>query len=233
MLQVGCHPKEQLEHEPLPGRNPLTLPPDPAQPAHPLDYWLSTELARVSPPEAPSRLRQLADAQGTRAAAWSAAAGAGPVAVLTGAYLAVVTGSAVWLLVFALVGVALAWTGVVLWRRALRTLPVDGRVLISRGPGNARGGIVMVGALSAIMGAIVAVDFPRAAAIGNGFALVGAYLLLVALLIAWIIVPAAVQGRARESFRRRLHTDMGLREAAERDLATWRDPHGRATYGPL
>jgi hypothetical protein len=62
---------------------------------------------------------------------------------------------------------------------------------------------------------------------------VGIYVLLLALLVACIIVPSAVLGRARESFRLRVQTNPGLRRAVEEDLAVWRDPYGNAAYGPL
>ena len=61
-----------------------------ARPEHPLHYWLSPELARISPPNAPSRLRQLADAQGSLAAAWSSAISGGPVLILGGVVMVTV-----------------------------------------------------------------------------------------------------------------------------------------------
>ncbi|QOD05647.1 hypothetical protein [Pseudarthrobacter sp. BIM B-2242] len=207
--------------------------PHQVQPTHPLSYWLSPELAKVSPPNAPSRLRELADTQGTLAAAWSSAIGAGPVAALTGFFIAALTGSAAWAVVMLLVGAALTWVGLVMWRRVRRTLPGTNRVLISRGPGSARGGIVMVAGLAVFVGAAMATALPTAAANGTLAAVVGSYLLIIALLVAWIVVPSTVQGRARESFRRRVNTDAGLRNAVERDLATWRAPYGNSSYGPL
>jgi hypothetical protein len=68
--------------------HPIPFPAD--LPAHSLDHWLSPELARVSPPNAPSRLRQLADAQGTLAAGWSSAIAGGPVLALTGAFFSAI-----------------------------------------------------------------------------------------------------------------------------------------------
>lgn len=207
--------------------------PDQVQPEHPLSYWLSPELAKVSPPNAPSRLRELADTQGTLAAAWSSAIGAGPVAALTGFFLTALTGNTAWAVALVLVGAALTGVGMVMWRRVRRTLPATNRLLISRGPGSARGGIVMVAGLAVILGAAMGVTTPTAVASGTLAAVVGSYLLIISLLVAWIIVPSAVQGRARESFRRRVDTDAGLRESVERDLATWRAPYGNSSYGPL
>jgi hypothetical protein len=76
------------------------------RPARPLDHWLSAELARASPALAPSRLRQLADAQGTVAAAWSSAIAAGPVLALAGGVISAVSGSPVWASVLGLPGAA-------------------------------------------------------------------------------------------------------------------------------
>lgn len=204
-----------------------------AQPAHPLEYWLSSDLARVSPPNAPSRLRQLADAQGSLAAAWSSAVAGGPVLILTGGFITLVTGNLVWVLVLGLVGAALAGLGISRWKRVRASLPNTDRLLISRGPGSARGGIMIVVVLATILGGILATASPGIAAQGTMTAVTGAYVLIVLLLVACIIVPSAVLGRARQSFRRRVQADPSLRTAVENDLATWRDPYGSAAYGPL
>jgi hypothetical protein len=204
-------------------------------PAHPLDYWLSPELARISPPGAPSRLRQLADAQGTLAAAWSSAIAAGPLLVLAGAFLSIMSGNAAWVLVMGVPGVALGVLGVLSWKRTRATLPTTKTLLISRGPGSARGGIVMVCFLAAVLGGIMASALPGTISRGPStlVALIGAYVLLVMLLVACILVPSVVLGRSRQSFRRRVLANPALRTAVEGDLATWRDPYGNAAYGPL
>jgi hypothetical protein len=216
--------------------NPTTSLPVPvAQPAHPLDYWLSPELSRISPPGAPSRLRQLADAQGTLAAAWSSAIGAGPVLILAGGFISAMSVNPAWVLVLGLLGAGLAVLGVFSWRRTRATLPNTNRLLISRGPGSARSGIMMVSVLAAILGGIMATALPGTAARGTStlVTLLGAYFLLVMLLVVCILVPSVVMGRARQSFRRRAQSDPVLRAAVEDDLATWRDPYGSAAYGPL
>ncbi|MDQ0144750.1 hypothetical protein [Pseudarthrobacter niigatensis] len=202
------------------------------QPQHPLDYWLSPELAQVSAPEAPSRLRVLADAQGTVAAGWSGAIGVGAFLVLAGAYITVLAGSPVWVIVLSLAGAALSTLGMISWKQVRRTLPGSSR-LVTRGPGSARGGILMVTVLDAIVAAIFIIGSPSAATNGSAGTLLGAYLLFTALLTVCILIPSVVLGRARQSFRQRIQTDAGLRAAVEQDLATWRDPYGNAGYGPL
>lgn len=203
------------------------------QPVHPLEYWLSPELARVSPPEAPSRLRELADAQGTLAASWSGAIGGGAFLVLTGVFLTALVGSPAWVMALGLAGAALSALGMASWRRVRRTLPDTRRKLVTRGPGSVRGGIVTFVVMDAIMGAIFIIGSPSASANGTAGTVLGAYLLVTALLTVCILVPSVVLGRARTSFRQRIQTDPGLRAAVERDLATWRDPNGNAGYGPL
>lgn len=203
------------------------------QPKHSLDYWLSPELARVSPPEALSRLRELADAQGTLAAAWSGAIAGGPVLVGAAALIAALPDSFAWVIVLVLAGAGLTAAGLISWRKVRRTLPDTSRTLSTRGPGNARGGIMMVCVLDAIAGGIFATTYPSAEANGTTGAVLGSFLLFTAILTACILVPAAVMGRSRQSFRRRLHTDPVLRRAVETDLTTWRDPYGNAAYGPL
>ncbi|GGG44000.1 hypothetical protein GCM10011374_02940 [Kocuria dechangensis] len=205
------------------------------QPARPLDYWLSAELARASPPLAPSRLRQLADAQGTVAAAWSSAIAAGPVLAVTGGVISSMSGDPVWVLVLGLMGAALLVLGLISWKRVQAILPKTDRLIVTRGPGSARGGIMMVSVLAAVLGGLLATPLPAAAAQGTAtlLAVIYTYLLTVALLVACIVVPATVMGRARSSFRRRVQENPDLRRAVEDDLTTWRDPHGNAGYGPL
>ena len=210
--------------------------PFPAEtPVHSLDHWLSPEVARVSPPDAPSRQRQLADAQGTVAAGWSGAIAGGPVLALAGAFTSVMSGNPVAALVLVPLGAVLMVLGLVGWRRVRAVLPRSDRVLITRGPGSSRGGIAMMSFLGAILGGIMILALPSAVAKGAGEVtiVVGIYVLLLALLVACIIVPSAVLGRARESFRLRVHTNPSLRRAVEEDLAVWRDPYGNAAYGPL
>lgn len=180
-------------------------------------------------------MRQLADAQGTLAAAWSSAISGGPVLILIGGFITVMSGDLAWTLVLGPLGAALAALGSFRWKRVRATLPNTDRLLISRGPGSARGGIVTVAVLATISGGVLATALPGSAAQGTATvaALSGAYLLLVALLIACILVPSAVAGRSRQSFRRRVKADPSLRAAVENDLATWRDPYGNAAYGPL
>lgn len=212
---------------------PVPFPAD--QPAHSLDYWLSFELARVSPATAPSRLRQLADAQGSLAAAWSSAIAAGPVFILAGGTVSLMSNKPVWMLTLGPLGAGLFVLGVFSWKRVRATLPNTERLLISRGPGSARGGIMMVSALAAILGGILAPALPGISARGAA-SLAGViciYLITVALLAACILVPSVVMGRARQSFRRRIRANPDLRKAVEDDLASWRDPYGNASYGPL
>lgn len=204
------------------------------QPGRSLDDWLSPELARSSP-HAPSRLRQLADAQGSVAAAWSSAISGGPVVILAAAFISVTSGNPVAVLVLGPMGAALIVLGASGWKRARSTLPDTSRFLISRGPGSARGGIVMVFVLAVVLGSILATALPGIASQGPAklVAVIGAYGLFVALLVACILVPSAVMGRARPSFRRRVQTNPVLRAAVRDDLATWRGPYGNADYGPL
>ncbi|MEV7131474.1 hypothetical protein AB0N24_01155 [Arthrobacter sp. NPDC093128] len=93
----------------------------------------------------------------------------------------------------------------------------------------------MVSGLAAVLGRILATALPGTASRGSTtlIVVIGAYLLVVILLGTCIFVPSVVLGRARQSFRRRVQANPVLRTAVEDDLATWRDPHGTASYGPL
>ena len=100
-------------------------------PVHSLDYWLSPELARVSPPDAPSRLRQLADAQGTVAAGWSSAIAGGPVLAFGGAFFSVMSGNPAPALVLLPLGAVLMLLGLFGWKRVQSALPRTDKVLIT------------------------------------------------------------------------------------------------------
>ena len=205
------------------------------QPAHPLEYWLSMDLARISPPHAPSRLRQLADAQGTLAAAWSSAIAGGPALILGGAFSSVMSGNQTAILLLGPLGAALSVLGVFFWQRVRAALPNTDRLLISRGPGSARGGILTVAFLATVLGGILTTALPGITSMGFStlVAVIGAYLLTVILMVVCILVPSVVMGRARQSFRRRVQENQVLRAAVDDDLATWRDPYGNSSYGPL
>ncbi|WOH18311.1 hypothetical protein IRJ34_18445 [Paenarthrobacter sp. GOM3] len=200
----------------------------------PLEYWLSADLARVSPPQAPSRLRQLADAQGAMAAAWSSALGFGPLMLLTGAVVSTLTGNPAWVLSMGLPGIVLCLLGWRGWKRVRSRLPDTNRLLINRGPGSTRGGVWATLGMAGLLAAAFALAVPSALEQGSLPTLLAVYFMMVLLLVAGILVPSAVMGRARESFRERLLVDPALRRAVEADMATWRDPHGGSTaYGPL
>ncbi|MFK0041581.1 hypothetical protein ACIQTW_17250 [Paenarthrobacter sp. NPDC090517] len=204
-------------------------------PAHPLEYWLSLELARISPSGAPSRLRQLADAQGALAAAWSSAISGGILMVIAGVFFSAITGNPAVILTLGPVGAALTALGLFSWNRVRASLPDTNRLLISRGPGSVRSALWTVALMAAVQGGILATVMPGAVARGGTtvITLTGCYVLMVALLVVCILIPSAVLSRARQSFRQRVEENPFFRNAVVEDLATWRDPYGNAGYGPL
>lgn len=76
--------------------------------------------------------------------------------------------------------------GVFSWKRVCATLPNTDRLLITRGPGSARGGIVMVSGLAIVLGGILAAALPGAASRGAATlaGMIGAYLLMVLFMVA-------------------------------------------------
>lgn len=206
-----------------------------SDPKHELEYWLSADLAQVSPPNAGSRLRQLADAQGSIAAGWSSAIAGGVFIVLVGVFTAYLTGNPVYLVALGLAGLGLSALGVFSWKRVRSRLPKTRSNLITRGPGSARGGVVTATVLAALLGAGMLGTLPAAGSRGTEAVLsvVASYVLIVLLLVATIVIPALVLGRSRQSFRRRITTDPVLRAGLEKDLESWRDPYGNQAYGPL
>ena len=204
-------------------------------PVHPLDYWLSWELARLSPPEARSRLRELADTQGTLTAAWSAGTGAGAVFILTGIFITVMGGGLGPLIALGALGAGLLVAGLLGCRRVQARLPQTKRTLITRSPGSPRGGISMIVFFGVVLGAVFGYGAitSGAQAISTAISMIGAYILLMLFLAACILVPSTIMGRSRERFRRKVQSDARFRALLEEDLLTWRDPVGNASYGPL
>lgn len=206
------------------------------EPAHSLDYWMSPELAAITPSATTSRLRQLADGQAARAAGWSVAIGLGPLLIATGLFASVVSDRLPWALAMGPVGAGLTVLGTWSFRRVRARVPDTSRIVAVRGPGSATQGIVMVLVVAGIVGGLGASELatggPRTTP--DPVLLIGAYAIFVAFLVVSLAVPGAVLRRSRPSFRRRVATDPVLRTAVEQDLATWRDRSGRATgYGPL
>ncbi|MFE6616459.1 hypothetical protein [Amycolatopsis sp. NPDC057786] len=204
-------------------------------PDRPLEYWLSPELARLSPPEARSRLRELADAQGTLTAAWGAGIGGGVVFILTGIFIMVMGGGLGPFIALGLFGAGLLVGGILGCRRVRSRLPKTRHTLITRGPGSARGGISMIVFFGVVLGAVFGYGaFNGGAREGSTVAaLIGAYILIMLFLVACLLVPSTIMGRSRASFRRKVQSNAQFRALLEEDLLTWRDPVGNASYGPL
>ncbi|MFF2652142.1 hypothetical protein [Streptomyces sp. NPDC058045] len=53
----------------------------------PLEYWLSPDLCRLRPEDAPSRLREIATARGAYMGAWAAGIGVGAEMIVLGVCL--------------------------------------------------------------------------------------------------------------------------------------------------
>ncbi|NQD88978.1 hypothetical protein HP499_14365 [Paenarthrobacter sp. CM16] len=209
--------------------------PAPLPNAHPLDYWLSTELSTISPISARSRLREIADARGSYMGAWAAGIGMGAVLVLLGVLLAVRFDTLVPLPSLSLPGAALSVLCCVFYGRVRDRLPNTDRVLINRGPGSLRGALSFVAFILITFLALIALTAkPATWQDPATLLMLGAVLaFLICLLVGAIIVPATIMGRSRESLRNKAANDPRFRSLLEQDLAIWRDPHGNAGYGPL
>ncbi|MFC8040825.1 hypothetical protein ACFUOZ_15850 [Paenarthrobacter sp. NPDC057355] len=200
-----------------------------------LDYWLSPELAAITPANARSRLRELASARGSYMGAWAAGIGVGAVLVLLGVVLSVRLGTPVTLPALGLPGAALAALCGIFFVRVRDRLPRTSRALVNRGPGGLRGALSF-GAFVLIVFVGVFAFTAKPSTWQDPEALLTLATVLasmVCLLVVGIIVPATIAGRSRESLRRKAAKDPRFRGLLEQDLATWRDPYGQAGYGPL
>ncbi|MFJ4207006.1 hypothetical protein ACIPY2_00885 [Paenarthrobacter sp. NPDC089675] len=201
----------------------------------PLDYWLSPELSAITPANARSRLREIADARGAYMGAWAAGIGVGAALVLLGVVLAARLGTFVLLPALGLPGAALAVLCGFSFVRVRDRLPQTSRALVNRGPGSLRGALSFAGFIVlAFLGVFAFTAKPSTWQDSAALLTLGLVLaFLVCLLLVGIIIPATIMGRSRESLRRKAATDPRFRALLEQDLATWRDPYGNAGYGPL
>ncbi|MFF2652141.1 hypothetical protein [Streptomyces sp. NPDC058045] len=114
-------------------------------------------------------------------------------------------------------------------------LPKTGRPVSRRGPGGPRQALSFLG--------FILFAFLAVSALGAKpdtwhdpsrlLPLAAVLVYMTGLLVAAIVVPATIMGRARESLRRKARSDARFRALLEEDLATWRAPAGLASYGPL
>ncbi|MEV5541020.1 hypothetical protein AB0L13_29630 [Saccharopolyspora shandongensis] len=121
------------------GRSPFS------PPERPLEYWLSSELARVSPENARSRLREIAGARGTYMGAWAAGIGTGAELILLGVFLGLLLGALAPALALGLPGAALVVLCTVFYVRVRDRLPNTSRAIIHRGPGSLRQALSFLG----------------------------------------------------------------------------------------
>ncbi|WP_369744776.1 hypothetical protein [Paenarthrobacter sp. AMU7] len=203
--------------------------------ARPLDYWLSTELAAITPAGARSRLREIADARGSSMGAWAAGIGMGAVLILLGVILAIRWGTLVPVPSLGLPGAAITVLCCVFYARARDRLPRTSRLIVNRGPGSLRSALSFVGFILLVFIGLFALTAKPTAWEDPALlqTLVTVLAFLVCLLVAAIIVPATIVGRSSESLRSKAANDPRFRALLEQDLATWRDPYGEAGYGPL
>ncbi len=203
--------------------------------ARPLDYWLSTELAAITPAGARSRLREIADARGSYMGAWAAGIGMGAVLILLGVVLAIWLGTLVPVPSLGLPGAAITVLCCVCYARVRDRLPRTSRLIVNRGPGSLRGALSFAGfILVAFIGLFAFTAKPSTWQDPAALLTLAAVLTFMGcLLVVGIIVPATIAGRSRESLRRKAAADPHFRALLEEDLATWRDPYGDAGYGPL
>lgn len=194
-----------------------------------LDGWLSEDLSALHPAEAPTRLRALADTQAARIGAWAAGVSVGLSAAIVALTLLVVTGR---ISSAPLIGGGVLFAGLcaIFLLRAQRRLPDTGRLRSVRGPARLRGGI---SAALVIYLPVTALMVIAMVSTGRFFGLIVANVAILLFLISAFVVPSAVLGRGRESFRRRARTDAALRARLEEDRLMWKPDLATPMYGPL
>ena len=194
-----------------------------------LDGWLSEDLSALHPAETPTRLRALADTQAARIGAWAGGVSIGLSAAIVGLVLLVATGR---ISSAAIVGGGVLFAGLCTFFlfRGRRRLPDTRRLRSVRGPARLGAGI---SAALVIYLPVTALMVIAMVSTGRFFGLIVANVAILLFLISAFVVPAAVLGRGRESFRRRVRTNVVLRARLDQDRLTWKPDHATPMYGPL
>ncbi|GAT74813.1 hypothetical protein [Microbacterium hydrocarbonoxydans] len=195
-----------------------------------LEQWLDAEYAAQTPPEAPTRLREIARDRAARRGLWAAFLGIGISAVMAAFGLYSLNGNSR-TLAWALGGTLLAAVSVVMMRRAGSRVPPSGRTTTTRGPGSLPAALGLAGAV------LLALNLLLLPSILMGWGGIRTVILvdtgMVLLLASVLVVPAAVMGDARVSLRRAAMADEKLAAALERERETWTPTPGVPMFGPL
>ncbi|MEU3657405.1 hypothetical protein AB0E67_32445 [Streptomyces sp. NPDC032161] len=167
--------------------------------------------------------------------AWAAGIGTGAELILLGVFLSLRLGALAPALALGLPGAALVVLCRVFYVRVRDRLPSTGRPTSHRGPGGPRQALSFLGFVLFVFIAVFALTAKPATWQDSSRLLTLAVILafVIGLIVAAIVVPATIMGRARESLRRKAQRDARFRALLEEDLATWHDPVGNASYGPL
>lgn len=210
--------------------------PYPATPGQPLDYWLSSDMARMSPLTTPSALRDMAWTFGQYRGLAGACTGIG-ACLLAGGILAaaLMTGVPALWISFLLCGLALAVAGVLVCRLKLpkiAQLPPPG---ISRGPERISSGLGLAIFLGVATGAPLAFALSGWLSQGPGpaFAFFAVMALFALGIASAFVVPPYFAHNARRDFKRYIDNTPAVRRQLEMMSLNWRDPHADRSFGPL
>lgn len=208
----------------------------PATPGQPLDYWLSSDMARMAPTTTPSALRDMAWTYGQYRGLAGACTGIA-ACLLGGGILAaaMMTGvPALWIPLLA-AGLALAIVGVLVRRLKLPKIvhvPPPG---LSRGPERVSAGLGLAIFLGVATGAplVLALSGWLSQGPGPAFAFFAVMALFLLGMASAFIVPSYFAQNARRDFRRYIESRPALRHELEAMSLNWRDPHANRHFGPL
>lgn len=195
-----------------------------------LEQWLDAEYAAQTPPEAPTRLREIARDRAARRGLWAAFLSIGVSAIVAAFGLFSMNGNPR-SLSWAIGGALLVAVSVLALRRAGHGVPPTGRTAITRGPGSLPAALGLSGAI------LLALNLLLLPSILLGSGGIRTVILvdvgMVLLLASVLVVPAAVVGDARSSLRRAAQRDAKLAAALERERTTWTPTPGVPMFGPL
>lgn len=205
-------------------------------PGKPLDYWLNSDAARLSPETTSSGLRDMAWTFGQFRGLMMAMAGLGTT-LLAGGLLALIMMPATLGLWISLIAVGLGLLGMSLWAQKAK-LPA---IAHSKQPGTSRAagtigsGVTLASGMALLACGIMALALHGWLGEGPGpaFSFFVVMLLIVSGTASVFIAPAYCIQHARRDFRRYIDKNPALRQELETLSLTWRDPFGARSFGPL
>lgn len=208
----------------------------PPSPQRPLHYWLESDVAKFSPRDTPSALRDMAWSFGQWRGFAAASAGVGVVGLGIALLLALWQPQIIWLgALLIVVAILLMVLCPLIAKRKISKIANGTSPLLSRAAASVSAGVGTALFLSAIC--ITLASFALGPWFDMGAKGIGSaavvYALILILMTSVFVLPGYFSQYARRDFRRHIDQTPSLRTQLEHMSQTWVDPVGNQSFGPL